>query len=83
MTGIQGWVRHPWYLGTLVLIWSWWWELRLSFLVVNCVLTVYVIVGTLLEEKKLVLTYGDAYKAYQKSVPMLIPFRRPPKKNRP
>jgi len=43
-------------------------------IVVNIVLTVYIIIGTILEEKKLVLEYGETYIQYQKEVPMLIPF---------
>ena len=35
----------------------------------------YVIVGTVLEEHKLLLEYGDEYRRYQKRVSMLIPFR--------
>ena len=45
-------------------------------IVVNMVLTAYIIVGTILEEKKLVLEFGDTYIKYQKEVPMLIPFTK-------
>ena len=45
-------------------------------IVINTVLTVYVIIGTKLEEKKLVLEFGDAYIKYQREVPMLIPFTK-------
>ncbi len=43
-------------------------------IIVNIVLTIYVIMGTIIEEKKLVLEFGDAYVKYQQEVPMLIPF---------
>jgi len=43
---------------------------------INVVLTVYVVIGTKLEEKKLVLEYGDKYIKYQQEVPMLIPFTK-------
>jgi protein-S-isoprenylcysteine O-methyltransferase Ste14 len=43
-------------------------------LVINTLLTLYVIIGTWLEERKLVLEFGEAYLQYQKEVPMLIPF---------
>jgi protein-S-isoprenylcysteine O-methyltransferase Ste14 len=46
-------------------------------LVVNTLLTIYIIIGTLLEEKKLALEFGDSYIKYQHEVPMLIPFIRP------
>jgi len=45
-------------------------------IVVNIILTVYVIIGSILEEKKLILEFGDAYKKYQDDVPMLIPFTK-------
>jgi protein-S-isoprenylcysteine O-methyltransferase Ste14 len=48
----------------------------LSDIVVNAVLTAYVIIGTMLEERKLVLEFGDSYVRYQKEVPMLIPFTK-------
>jgi protein-S-isoprenylcysteine O-methyltransferase Ste14 len=44
------------------------------------VLTIYIILGTFLEEKKLVLEFGDTYVKYQQEVPMLIPFTRTKRK---
>ena len=38
--------------------------------------TVYIIIGTKLEEKKLVLEFGETYIKYQTEVPMLIPFTK-------
>ncbi|MFH1156720.1 MAG: hypothetical protein V1793_23195 [Pseudomonadota bacterium] len=81
LSGIRAWIRHPWYLATLLFIWSWWWEVRLSFLAVNILLTIYVIIGTILEENKLVRTYGKAYELYQQRVPMLIPCKWPERGN--
>jgi len=49
---------------------------RLVDIIVNSILTVYIIIGTLLEEKKLVLEFGDYYIKYQREVPMLIPFTK-------
>jgi protein-S-isoprenylcysteine O-methyltransferase Ste14 len=43
-------------------------------IIVNIVLTIYIIMGTILEERKLVSEFGDAYVKYQQEVPMLIPF---------
>jgi len=40
----------------------------------NLILTSYLIVGTYLEEKKLVREFGENYRNYQKKVSMLIPY---------
>lgn len=45
-------------------------------IIVNTILIVYVLIGTKLEEKKLVLEFGDEYIKYQQDVPMLIPFTK-------
>jgi methanethiol S-methyltransferase len=75
--GLLGIMRHPMYLALIIYLWCQ--TFRVMDIVVNTVLTVYVIIGTILEEKKLVLEFGDAYTKYQKEVPMLIPFTK--KKN--
>lgn len=75
-SGILAWTRHPWYAGTFLFLWSWFNTLYLSTLIVNVILTVYVVVGTLLEEKKLIARYGEAYRKYQKQVPMFFPGSR-------
>jgi protein-S-isoprenylcysteine O-methyltransferase Ste14 len=74
-SGLLGMVRHPMY--SAVIIYLWCQTFRLSDIVVNTVLTAYVIIGTMLEERKLVLEFGDSYIQYQKEVPMLIPFTKP------
>jgi len=70
--GLLGIVRHPMYFAVIIYLWCQ--TFRLSDVLVNAVLTVYVIIGTILEERKLVLEFGDPYVQYQKEVPMLIPF---------
>jgi protein-S-isoprenylcysteine O-methyltransferase Ste14 len=49
--------------------------LDVSALITNIILTAYFIVGTVLEERKLLLEYGEAYRRYQKQVSMLVPFK--------
>jgi protein-S-isoprenylcysteine O-methyltransferase Ste14 len=39
------------------------------------ILTAYLIVGTLLEEKKLVREFGMEYRAYQARVSMFLPYK--------
>jgi protein-S-isoprenylcysteine O-methyltransferase Ste14 len=75
-TGILGVTRHPWYLATILLIWASYRSLFLSTLITNVVLTVYIVFGTVLEERKLLREYGEQYGRYQKMVPMLVPLPR-------
>jgi methanethiol S-methyltransferase len=72
--GLLGIIRHPMYLALIVILWCG--TFRMMDIVINAVLTVYVVIGTKLEEKKLVLAYGDKYIKYQQEVPMLIPFTK-------
>jgi protein-S-isoprenylcysteine O-methyltransferase Ste14 len=37
--------------------------------------TIWVFLATLLEDRALVAAYGEAYRSYQRKVPMLIPWR--------
>ena len=72
-SGILGVVRHPFYAAIFPLIWAT--NLDFTFLIVNCILSIYAIIGTLLEEKKLVQEFGDEYRAYQYRVSMLFPLK--------
>jgi methanethiol S-methyltransferase len=69
-------VRHPLYLFMLVLIWS---TPRFSTdqLLFNVLWTLWIVVGTKLEERDLVADFGESYRRYQSSVPMLVPVPRP------
>ena len=70
--GLLGVIRHPMYLALIIYLWCQ--IFTVSDLIVATILTIYVIIGTILEEKKLVLEFGDTYVKYQQEVPMLIPF---------
>jgi methanethiol S-methyltransferase len=72
--GLLGIIRHPMYLALIIYLWCQ--TFRMSDIVVNIVLTIYIIIATRLEEKKLVLEFGDTYVKYQKEVPMFIPFSK-------
>jgi protein-S-isoprenylcysteine O-methyltransferase Ste14 len=72
--GLLGVVRHPLYLALIIYLWCQ--IFSVMDLLVTALLTLYVIVGTFLEEKKLVLEFGDSYAKYQQDVPMLIPFTK-------
>jgi protein-S-isoprenylcysteine O-methyltransferase Ste14 len=72
--GLLGIMRHPMYLALIIYLWCQ--TFRVIDIVINTLLTIYVIIGTILEEKKLVLEFGDEYRKYQQEVPMLIPFTK-------
>ncbi len=72
--GMHKWVRHPLYLGTflfligIALYWP-----RYSNGLAVFILIAYTVGGTLLEEQKLLLEYGNEYRIYKRRVPMLFP----------
>ncbi len=72
--GLLGIIRHPMYFTLIIYLWCQ--THKLSDIVVNLVLTVYIYIGTRLEEKKLILEFGEKYIKYQSEVPMLIPFTK-------
>lgn len=78
--GVLGLVRHPWYSGGMIIIWAR--TIDAAALVTNLVLTAYFIVGTLLEEHRLVREMGEAYRRYQREVPMFVPWRWIVRKNK-
>jgi protein-S-isoprenylcysteine O-methyltransferase Ste14 len=73
-SGLLGVVRHPMYLALILYLWCQ--TFRTIDLVINTLLTLYVLIGTWLEERKLILEFGEAYLEYQRQVPMLIPFAK-------
>ncbi len=74
-SGIHGITRHPWYLGGIILLWTGIREIYVSTFIVNIILTIYLVIGTILEERKLVIEFGETYRNYQKKVSMLLPFK--------
>jgi protein-S-isoprenylcysteine O-methyltransferase Ste14 len=74
--GLNSQVRHPLYFGSLLLVWGIFlvWPLAATLLF-SIITTVYLYVGCLLEERKLVQRFGEVYHLYQKKVPMLLPLK--------
>ena len=73
--GLNKYMRHPLYFGTLLLLWSLFLLFPLLCNLVACgAITLYIIPGIYFEEKKLIDLFGDQYRLYKKEVPMLIPF---------
>jgi protein-S-isoprenylcysteine O-methyltransferase Ste14 len=70
--GLYRWVRHPLYAFGLVLLWltplmTW------NLLAFAIGLTVYILIGIQLEERKLTAEFGAQYSEYARRTPMLVP----------
>ncbi len=68
------WVRHPLYALTIMMIWSCP-TVTTDRLLFNLLWTAWIVLGATLEELDLSVRFGDAYRRYQRSVPMLIPWK--------
>ncbi len=70
--GFYRWVRHPLYLFGLLILWLTPY-MTINMLTVIASLTVYIIIGAALEERRLLAEFGAEYEAYRRRMPMLIP----------
>ena len=73
VSGIQRMIRHPWYLGGMMIFWAK--DLSLSEILNNMVITSYFVIGAILEERKLVREFGEPYREYQRNVSMFLPYK--------
>ena len=64
-------VRHPWYFFAIVILWSR--DLDLAQFILSALGTLYFIIGSRMEEQKLLVYHGDRYRRYQQRVPGLFP----------
>jgi len=67
-------VRHPWYSGGIALIWGFG-SITDVYLLTRIILTGYLVIGTLLEDKRLKTELGEQYSVYIRKVPMLLPWK--------
>lgn len=72
--GTYAYVRHPLYFFSLLILWflpimTW------STLLFSVLSTIYFWVGSILEERRLISTFGDEYSRYQQQVPRLLPIK--------
>jgi protein-S-isoprenylcysteine O-methyltransferase Ste14 len=73
--GLYRWVRHPLYTAGLAFIWLTP-IMTSNLLALNIGLTLYLVVGAVYEERKLVREFGETYIDYQHRTPMIIPLVR-------
>jgi len=80
-SGLKHYVRHPLYSAGLAFIWLMP-LMTVNVLAINMALTVYVIIGAYLEERKLRREFGQDYADYMAATPMFIPFLKGNKSRR-
>lgn len=71
-SGILRCIRHPYYTAGILFL-LFWGDMTLAHLIMKVVGIAYLLIGTRLEERKLVAEFGATYQRYQKTVPMLVP----------
>ena len=72
--GLHKFVRHPLYAGTLVFLWGLFlFNPLVSWFISAICITIYTRIGIYFEEKKLIAEFGESYKEFASSTPMLIP----------
>jgi protein-S-isoprenylcysteine O-methyltransferase Ste14 len=76
-TGIHARIRHPVYLGHLLMLAAW--TIGSGLLVLYALTVVAIVTGAImirLEERELAWRFGDDYRDYQSRVPAILPFAR-------
>lgn len=71
LSPLHRWVRHPWYFFALLLIWTR--DMNAAMLLSAVMMTLYFIIGSRFEERKLIHYHGKRYRQYCEWVPGLIP----------
>lgn len=71
--GLYGIVRHPMYLGGIIFFTASMTHAPLPQFLGYLILAIYMIIGTVREDRRLLRELGNVYGNYQKEVPMIIP----------
>jgi len=69
--GLNRWVRHPLYTAAFILLWGG--ALSMYDLWTAVWGTLYLVIGTIFEERKLIRVYGEEYNRYIIEVPRYFP----------
>ena len=71
LTSAHRFVRHPWYFFSLVILWTR--DMNEAMLLSALLMTAYFIVGSRMEERKLITYHGERYRRYREKVAGLVP----------
>ncbi|MBN8595195.1 MAG: isoprenylcysteine carboxylmethyltransferase family protein [Anaerolineae bacterium] len=71
--GVYALVRHPLYLFSLLMLWPMA-VMTESLLAFNIAATAYFVIGSIIEERRMVNDFGEPYIRYRQNVPWLFPF---------
>lgn len=72
VNGLYRFVRHPLYTFSLGILWLSP-SMTLNSFIVYAALTIYILIGIIFEERKLLREFGQEYAAYKTVTPMLLP----------
>lgn len=71
VSGLHRWMRHPLYSAVLLVVWG---MARSGLdLATACWVTLYLIIGSRIEEQRLIARYGDDYRRYCATTPAFLP----------
>lgn len=72
LSPVHRYVRHPWYGFGLLLLWSQ--NMDQARLTVVIIASLYLWLGSRLEDRKLVMEFGPLYDSYRRRVPGILPW---------
>ena len=70
--GLYRYVRHPLYTFSLLILWLSP-AMSLNSFILYLALTIYILIGIVFEERKLLREFGQEYTDYRSTTPMLVP----------
>lgn len=71
--GLHRYVRHPLYSGVFLVLWG---HAQTEFSLATAVWgSIYLLIGAMYEERRLIDRYQESYVAYRRRVPAFIPWR--------